>query len=477
MKNSRVLLFLLAITAFRLWFCTYHELVADEAYYFLWSKHLDWSYYSKGPLIGWTIALGTFVFGDTVFGIRWLSVLLSAGTGWLLFRLGSRLWNPRVGFACLLVGALMPLYAIGSVLMTIDPLSVFLWVLAVHTFLNAVELNRWRDWLMTGFIVGLGFLAKFINALELLCFALILLMDPERRRLFFSWKFAGMLGVVALCTLPVILWNQNHGWITATHLQQRGQLNHAFQLRPKEMFQFVYMQGIVLSPLFFFGLIAATIVALQKWKTDFATRVALGLFLPVFGFYWILSWNDNGEANWTATSFIGGIPLLVVWALDLSERSILWRRIVAFAVVLAFIQTVAIHDTYWLHLPRKSDPGIRLRGWSDLGKKIQAIRNQHPEAILIGNKYQTSSLLSFYLPDRPTTFIPKRALLENQFSFWPSYPLTPKTTALLVTDSINEMPEVIPQQFRKVELVSDFWTEDRGRQLYRFQVYFLSEAH
>src|SRR5688572_6955215 len=92
------IILLAVLTIFRFWFSTYHELVEDESYYRLWSKNLDWSYYSKGPLIAWTIATGTTIVGDTVLGIRWISVVLAAVTGWMIFRLGSRLWNEKVGF-------------------------------------------------------------------------------------------------------------------------------------------------------------------------------------------------------------------------------------------------------------------------------------------------------------------------------------------------------------------------------------------
>ena len=79
----RLAIFLLfAITCYRLWFITRMELVPDEAFYWLWSKHLALSYRDKGPLIGWTIALGTWLFGPTVFGIRFFAVVLGTGTGW-----------------------------------------------------------------------------------------------------------------------------------------------------------------------------------------------------------------------------------------------------------------------------------------------------------------------------------------------------------------------------------------------------------
>ena len=39
------------------WFATLCELdlAPDEAHYWDWSRHLDWSYYSKGPLVAWII--------------------------------------------------------------------------------------------------------------------------------------------------------------------------------------------------------------------------------------------------------------------------------------------------------------------------------------------------------------------------------------------------------------------------------------
>ena len=53
----RLAIFLLfALTCYRLWFITQMELVPDEAYYWLWSKHLAASYRDKGPGIAWTIA-------------------------------------------------------------------------------------------------------------------------------------------------------------------------------------------------------------------------------------------------------------------------------------------------------------------------------------------------------------------------------------------------------------------------------------
>lgn len=68
-------------TIFRLCYSTHLELVGDEAYYWLWSRHPDFCYLDKGPVIAWFIFAGTALFGQTVFGIRIFATLLALGTG------------------------------------------------------------------------------------------------------------------------------------------------------------------------------------------------------------------------------------------------------------------------------------------------------------------------------------------------------------------------------------------------------------
>src|SRR5437879_7811477 len=46
------------------------DLAPDEAHYWDWSRHLDWSYYSKGPLVAYLIRAGCAALGDTALGVR-----------------------------------------------------------------------------------------------------------------------------------------------------------------------------------------------------------------------------------------------------------------------------------------------------------------------------------------------------------------------------------------------------------------------
>jgi 4-amino-4-deoxy-L-arabinose transferase-like glycosyltransferase len=115
------------------------ELSEDEAYQWLWSKHLALSYYSKPPIIAYLQFLGTHIWGDTEFGVRFFSPVISAILGFLVFRFFAREVNVRAGFLLLLILQATPLLAVGSVLMTVDPPSVLFWIAAMLAGWRAMQ--------------------------------------------------------------------------------------------------------------------------------------------------------------------------------------------------------------------------------------------------------------------------------------------------------------------------------------------------
>jgi 4-amino-4-deoxy-L-arabinose transferase-like glycosyltransferase len=187
---------LLAATLYRLWYSTQLELVGDEAYYWLWSRRLDLAYLDKGPVIAWFIAAGTAVFGQTPFGIRFFAVILSTATGVGLFLLARRLFSDRVGFWTLLLAGLSPMFAVGSILMTIDTPLIFFWTFAALAFWSAKDSTRFLPWIVTGLLVGLSTLSKYTGAMELVSFALFCLWHAPSRKQLLNGRFLVLLVVV-----------------------------------------------------------------------------------------------------------------------------------------------------------------------------------------------------------------------------------------------------------------------------------------
>ena len=162
-------LLLVALTAARYVLAAGYELSSDECYYYLWSQHPALSYYSKGPGVAIAIGASTALFGPTEFGVRFFSPLLALGTSLIVFFFARRVYNERVAIWTVLLLNTIPIFNVGAVVMTIDPLSIFFWAASVYTFWLALEKSpafTWW-WPFTGLLIGLGFLAKYTNAMEL----------------------------------------------------------------------------------------------------------------------------------------------------------------------------------------------------------------------------------------------------------------------------------------------------------------------
>ena len=167
------------------------DLAPDEAHYWDWSRHLDWSYYSKGPLVAYLIRLGCELFGGLsvawtgteMLAVRWPAVL-----GGSLFLLSLYVLTARITrreSLALLVIALaltLPIISVGSSLMTIDAPYTCLWGWALVAGHGAVFRPARGLWALTGLLIGLGILAKYTMIVWLPSLGLFLLTSPEHRR-------------------------------------------------------------------------------------------------------------------------------------------------------------------------------------------------------------------------------------------------------------------------------------------------------
>ena len=55
-------------------------MVPDEAYYWVWSRHLAFGYLDHPPVVAWVIRAGTTMFGTNEFAVRFGAALLGLGT-------------------------------------------------------------------------------------------------------------------------------------------------------------------------------------------------------------------------------------------------------------------------------------------------------------------------------------------------------------------------------------------------------------
>ena len=290
------------------------QLSEDEAYQWLWSKHLALSYYSKPPLIAYTQFLGTSLWGDTAFGVRFFSPVIAAILSLILLRFFAREVNARAGFFLLLIVTATPLLSVGAVLMTIDPLSVLFWTAAMLAGWRAVQENATtRQWLWVGLWMGLGFLSKYTELFQLLCWAVFFaLWPPARKHLRRPGPYLALL-VNLLCALPVLIWNWQHQWITVTHVADNAGVGSAWKPTLRYLGEFLGAEAGLLNPIFFGATVWAAIAFWRRGRHDPRLVYFFSMGAPLFLAYLLHSFRSRVLPNWIAPSVLPLFCLMVIY--------------------------------------------------------------------------------------------------------------------------------------------------------------------
>ncbi len=365
-----VLLMLLGLALLRLGLASVPGLAADEAYYWVWGRHLDLGYYDHPPLIAWLVRLSTELVGHSELGVRAICVLLGVGSVALVAGSSRRAWVSALALAGL------PLFALGGLLATPDVPLLFGWALAMA---GVVRGGRW--WLLAGLGAGIAILGKHTG---LLLVPLMLLARPRELR--GRWPWLG-LGLTLLLIGPHLVWLAQHDWITL-----RFQAGHGLGVGASEPRALPGLGGLaaflggqigLVSPLLFLAFAAYWAVG---WMDRGITRLWWVLSFPVFLFFALASMLATSEANWAAPAYLGA-------AAGLAHMSTRWRRVawvgIGFAVVSSAVLTAhALRPLF----PLGRDPTLSLVGGEVLGQAVQAWGIEP----VYTTRYQEASWIRFY---------------------------------------------------------------------------------
>jgi 4-amino-4-deoxy-L-arabinose transferase-like glycosyltransferase len=442
MKSRLLILivFLLAVTAIRLWLAASLELLPDEAYHYLWAQHPAISYYSQGPGIAVAILGGTSLLGPTEFGVRFLSPLLGIGTSILVYLLGFKLARERVAFWSVIGVNFLPLFNLQSVFITIDSLSVFFWVAALYTFWLAIERSSRFSifWPLTGLLIGLGFLCKYENALALLSILIFLLVVRKYRKELVRPNFYLLLLCFAVCLTPTILWNIQHEWLGLEQLSWQEIQNSLVKIRISHLSESFGAQLLLYSPLILVCLAIGFIRSIGRAFQNSKTCLLLTFSWPILVIYVIRELHEAVDPAWTGP----GVIILTIVAthfwIQSASRLQLSAGVCILALALSGVQAAALTDTRLLltfggALPDEFTAMYSPTGWKTIAETVDKYRaalekKLGTKVFMIGNDYRTASILSFYLRDKqtegpgdPPVYIPESQDIQNEFSFWPRY--------------------------------------------------------
>jgi len=394
------------------------ELGPDEAQYWTWSQALDWGYYSKPPGIAWLISVGTQLFGNTELGVRSVAIgigtLLPFALYFLALRCGTQ---QRTAFWAAVMMALTPLGFASSLFTTTDAGMVLFWTLAATVVASALKTDDPPRYLILGIVIGLGALFKWpIYFFWVVVVVAIIFVPPLRSKRLFGGVAISLLGL-----LPSVIWNASHNWGTFRHVfstVRGGDVN--FATARGNFWDFIGAQVGLLSPIIFVLLLIALVYLLRNFKTiPRQFRFCAFLCFGIIGMIAFAAAFKKMQGNWGVFAYPTGIVFLAWVVLERLSMSVRWLQAGLLLSLLLIIGLVGIPT---LQKRGFAIPNVLKHtiGWSPLSKVLEKEGYDPVKDFLFGDKYQVSSILSFYGPQQKRAyFLNLHRIRNNQFSYWP----------------------------------------------------------
>jgi Dolichyl-phosphate-mannose-protein mannosyltransferase len=435
------------------------DLSSDEAHYWDWSRHPDWSYYSKGPLVAYLIRAGCAVAGpwaeastgSLMPAVRLPAVLCGALLLTALYVLTVQVFRREtLAVAVVSLGLTLPVMAAGSTLMTIDAPYTCCWAWALVLAHRAVFRGARWAWPAAGLVVGLGILAKYTMVLFLPSVGLFLLAGREHRRLLLRPGFWVMSAVAAACCLPILVWNLRNGWVTVYHVETLSGAEDQGIKWEGPLHYFAGQAALLLG--FWFAVWLAAMAARNPLReADPGARYLWWTSAPMFlTFLGFSLRTDGGELNWPVTAYLSGLVLAADWLGRQLDSPRAWhRRLLTAATALVCVAGAAAtvlayrSDAAWPLLAplvgapsetdpfplRRCDPTCRLRGWRALAAEVDRIRArlraEGAEPVLAGSGWSLPGELGVYCAGHPQAYSLGLRMGDrhSQYDLWPN-PIT-----------------------------------------------------
>jgi len=371
------------------------ELIADEAYYWVYSRFPAWGYFDHPPMTAFIIKSGYAIFHNEL-GVRLICALLSTLTILITESLIERK-NPFLFYTIVLsIGVLQ----IAGFLAVPDTPLLFFTALFFYAYRSFIKNLNWPNALLLALAISLLFYTKYHGLL------IVLFTFLSNTRLFTRWQtwLAGFF--VLILYAPHLLWQWEHGWISFRyHLFESNVSGYKFSYTT----DYLLGQILLAGPLAGFILFPAAVIYKAKTQTEKALKFTL---IGIYLIFLVSSFRGKVEVNWTMPAMIPLIVLSHQFILD----KISWIKPLKIIAFISLLLIIAVRIYLVVDIgPDNSTKGrFRNKAWA---KTIAAKTGDTP--VVFYNSYQRTSLFWFY-SGKPSHSHNSYSDRKSNYNFWPT---------------------------------------------------------
>jgi hypothetical protein len=392
-------IYLLAWTILNMLQSAFLDITPDEAYYWMWSKHLSWGYLDHPPMVAWLIKPGYTLIRNEL-GVRLLFILISTGSLYLLYRIVSPK-NFAVFF--LVTVSCLPLHLSGFHALPDVPLIFFSLL-----FLFVLQRYLKEDSLLYG--ASLGFIAAAILYSKYHGIFFLLPIVFALPRLWKRKSFWLAILIAAVCMVPHVLWQFENDFASLQfHLYERSWWKEPYSF--KSTLKYLWVQPLILGPP------VAILMAIALFKSSYKQafdRSLIVLTAFIYLFFFVATFRGGPvHPHWTD---LAAPPLLILTIKFFDSNWDKYRKWVLIAaipsiLVFGFGRSILFFD----YLPESLTRDLN-HNWEDWAEEIKEMSDCRPVVFL--NDLQEAARYEFYTGDK-TLCVGNIYDRRSQYDLWP----------------------------------------------------------
>lgn len=371
------------------------ELQDDEAYYWVYSRFLDWGYFDHPPLTALLVKAGYAIFPNEL-GVRLFPAILNLFSLLIIENLIEKknillFYSIAASLAVLQLSGFNAVPDIPLIFFT----ALFFWVW--KKFLNNASLFYS---LLLGISSSLLLYSKYQAAL------IIIFVIASKPKLLLRYQIY-IAGFIALLLFaPHLWWQYQHNWVSFRyHLFESNVNPYKFSFS----IEYIIGQFLLAGPIAGFILLPASF--LYKPKNGFESALKFSL-IGILAFFFLSSFRGKVEANWTSPILV---PLIILAHQFLNERAN-WQKIflrtVPVSLALILIARISLIEDI---LPIKyiKQHYFAWKYWPQVMKQ-----KTNDQSIVFNNSYQRASKYWFYTGQKTYSLNLYKGR-RNNYNFWP----------------------------------------------------------
>lgn len=375
-------------------------LAHDEAYYWMYSRNLEWGYFDHPPATALLIKIGTWFFQSEL-GIRIVNIFTLTAAIILLWSMCKKYGRDLLLFIVLICGTIV-FHVYGFIIVPDAPLiasaAIYFWIL--EKFLN----NSRRYIIPLSIAVALMLYSKY-HGILILVFTILALPELLKKKDF--WLVA--LGSLIL-VLPHILWQISHNYPTLQyHLLSRIKKPYKISNTTNYIFGVILITGPLLSFVYWYAVYKVKISSV--WE-KILKYTAFGFII----FFFISNFRGKIEPNWNSVVVI---PLLILGYKYIKEHQNLRRwtfYLGGTTLVIALIFRFYLANDF---IYKKISAFVQVKNefyhWDQWAKEIEKVAGERPVVFI--NSYQRASKYTFYT-GKPSLSYNTLQYRANQYDIW-----------------------------------------------------------